>query len=126
MMGVVGSSAATRGSAGFLPPGAGMGPQLILLGMVFAQLADAASFLVAVTRHGIAHEANGVAAALYRLGGVDAVLLAKGAVILIAIGILVFAAHRFRLVLVMGGATATSLGILGFVTNTWSMAILGG
>jgi hypothetical protein len=27
-------------------------------------------------------------------------------------------------VMVMGGAVATSLGLLGFVANTWSMAIL--
>jgi hypothetical protein len=102
-----------------------MGPHLILIGMVVAQLADAATFVVAVTRFGITHESNGVAAALYRLGGLDAVLLAKGAVIVLAIGILVFAAHRLPRVLVMGGAAATSLGLLGFITNTWSMAILG-
>jgi hypothetical protein len=103
-----------------------MGPHLIILGMVVAQLADATSFVVAVTRFGITHEANGIAAALYHLGGLDAVLIAKGAVIVVAIMILVLAAHRFRRVLVMGGAAATSLGLLGFITNTWSMAILGG
>lgn len=102
-----------------------MGPHTILVGMAFAQLADAVSFTVVVSRFGITGEANDIAAALYRLGGVDAVLLAKGAVIVIAIGILVLAAHRFGRLLVMGGATATSLGLLGFITNTWSMAILG-
>jgi hypothetical protein len=103
-----------------------MGPHLIILGMVLSQLADAASFVVAVTRFGITYESNDIAATLYRLGGMEAVLLGKGAVILVAIVILVLAAHRFRRVLVMGGAAATSLGLLGFITNTWSMAILGG
>ena len=102
-----------------------MGPHFIILGMVVSQLADAATFVVAVTRFGITHEANGIAATLYRVGGIDAVLLAKGSVILVAILILVFAAHGYRRLLVMGGAAATSLGLLGFLTNTWSMAILG-
>lgn len=101
-----------------------MGPHLIILGMVVAQLADAASFVVAVMRFGISHEANGVAVTLYRAGGLDAVLLAKGVVIVLAIGILVLAAHRYRKVLVMGGAAATTLGLLGLLFNTWSMAIL--
>jgi hypothetical protein len=96
-----------------------MGPHLIILGMVLSQLADAASFVVAVTRFGITYESNDIAATLYRLGGMEAVIL-------VAIVILVLAAHRFRRVLVMGGAAATSLGLLGFITNTWSMAILGG
>ena len=103
-----------------------MTPHLILVGVVVSQLADAVSFAFAVTRFGIAHEANAIAATLYQRGGIDAVLLAKGAVILVCISILVMAAHRFRKVLVMGGAAATSLGLLGFVTNTWSMVILGG
>ena len=103
-----------------------MTPHLILVGMVVSQLADTVSFAAAVTRFGIAHEANAIAATLYQRGGIDAVLLAKGAVILVCIWLLVVAAHRFRKVLVMGGAAATSLGLLGFVTNTWSMVILGG
>src|SRR5688572_20054253 len=102
-----------------------MTPHVILVGMVVSQLADTVSFVFAVTRYGIAHEANAVAAILYQRGGIDAVLLAKGAVILVCISILVMAADRFRKVLVMGGAAATSLGLLGFVTNTWSMVILG-
>ena len=103
-----------------------MTPHLILAGMVLSQLADTVSFAVAVTRFGIGHEANAIAATLYQRGGIDAVLLAKGAVILACIWILVMAAHRFRKVLVMGGAAATSLGLLGCLTNTWSMVILGG
>jgi hypothetical protein len=101
-----------------------MGPHFILVGMVFAQLADAVSFAMAVARFGIQHEANGIATALYRLGGLDAVLAAKGAAIVLLVALLVLAAHRFRRVMVMGGAVATSLGLLGFLANTWSMAIL--
>jgi hypothetical protein len=102
-----------------------MGPHLILLGMVVSQLADAASFFVAVSRFGIAHESNGMAAALYHLGGLNAVLVAKGVAIVAMLTILPAAAHRYPRVFFMGGAVATSLGLLGFITNTWSMAILG-
>jgi hypothetical protein len=100
-----------------------MGPHLILLWMVVAQLADAATFAIAVGRVGIQNEANAFAATLYAFGGIDAVLIVKGVAIIAAIAILVVAASRYRRVLVLGGAAATSLGILGFVTNTWALAL---
>ena len=52
-------------------------------------------------------------------------LLAKAAAILLSLAILVLAAHRFPRLLFMGGAAATSLGLLGFATNTASILILG-
>jgi len=48
----------------------------------------------------------------------------KAAVLLVTIGLLLVASYRFPRLLVWGGAAATSLGLLGFLTNTASIAIL--
>jgi hypothetical protein len=98
---------------------------LILLGILVAQLADAATFAVAVVRHGIGIEDNHLAATLYSLSGLDGVLLAKLLALLTVIGLLVATATRYPRLLVLGGATATSIGLLGFATNTASLLILG-
>ena len=97
----------------------------ILTAMVLAQLADAFTFTMGVGQFGIQLESNGIAATLYRVSGLDGVLLAKAAAILLSLAILVLAAHRFPRRLFMGGAAATSLGLLGFATNTLSILILG-
>ncbi len=99
--------------------------RFILFGLVLAQLADAATFLVGVTRFGIGLESNGFAAGIYHLGGVDAVLLLKGAVIVITTTLLAYTAPRYPRLLVWGGATATSMGLLGFAANTTSLMLLG-
>ena len=96
----------------------------ILTASVLAQLADAMTFTFGVGQFGIALESNSVAVLLYRAGGLDGVLLAKGAAILLSLAILVLAAYRFPRLLFFGGATATSLGLLGFATNTLSILIL--
>ncbi len=101
------------------------GARFILFGVVLAQLADAFTFTLGVSRFGIGIESNGLAALLYRSAGLDGVLLVKAAVLLTAIGLLVLAATRFPRLLVWGGAAATSLGMLGFATNTASILILG-
>lgn len=98
--------------------------RVILFGLVLAQLADAFTFTIGVSRFGIGLESNGLAAALFHAGGLAGVLLAKAAVLLVAIGLLVVAAHRFPRLLVWGGAAATSLGLLGFATNTASILLL--
>jgi len=98
--------------------------RIILLGVLIAQLADAATFVLGVSRFGIGVESNGLAAELYRAGGLDAVLRAKLAVILVAIILLAGTAARYPRLLVWGGATATSLGLLGFLTNTASILLL--
>ena len=120
--------------SGHGPPGTtGTGPALlaavptapfILTGMVLAQLADAFTFTMGVGQFGIHLESNGIAATLYRATGLDGVLLAKAAAILFSLAILVLAAHRFPRLLFMGGAAATSIGLLGFATNTLSILIL--
>ena len=98
--------------------------RIILFGLVLAQLADALSFTVGVSRFGIDLESNGFAAALYHSSGLDGVLLAKLAVIVTTIGLMVVAAHRFPRLLTWGGAAATSLGLLGFAANAASIALL--
>jgi hypothetical protein len=99
--------------------------RLILFGITLAQLADALSFTVGVSRFGIGLESNGLAAQLFHAGGLDAVLMAKGAVLVSILALLVATAHRFPRLLVWGGAAATSLGLLGFAANTASLMILG-
>ena len=100
--------------------------RLILFGLVLAQLADALTFTIGVSRFGIGLESNGMAVGLYRSAGLDGVLLAKGAAVLAAIAVVTIAADRFPRLLVWGGAAATSLGLLGFATNTATIVILGG
>jgi len=98
--------------------------RFILFGLVVAQLADAFTFTYGVARFGIHLESNGIAAGLFHLGGLDAVLLAKGAVIVATTTLLAFTADRFPRLLVWGGATATSMGLLGFAANTASISLL--
>jgi hypothetical protein len=99
--------------------------RVILFGLVVAQLADAVTFMVGVSRFGIGLEGNGIAVALYRAAGLDGVLLVKAWVVLLCIALLLIAAVRFPRLLVWGGAAATSLGLLGFAANTASILILG-
>jgi len=99
--------------------------RVILFGLVVAQLADAVTFMVGVSRFGIGLESNWFASALYGAGGLDAVLLAKGWVLMWSIGMLLLAARRFPRLLVWGGAAGTSLGLLGFAANTTSILLLG-
>ncbi len=98
--------------------------RFILFGAVLAQLADALTFTVGVSRFGIGLESNGLAASLFQVGGLDLVLVAKAAVLVSVIGILVIAAPRFPRLLVWGGAAATSLGLLGFAANSASILLL--
>ena len=97
--------------------------RFILLGLVVAQIADAVTFSIGVTRLGIEYEANGIAAELFRLGGMDAVLVFKAAAIVTIVCFLALTAQRFPRVLYYGGAAATSLGLLGFVANTTSVLL---
>ena len=114
----------TRGSGLASAPGV-FTAQFILFGMVLAQLADAVTFTIGVSRFGIGLESNGIASALHHASGLSGVLLAKLAVILIGIALLVTSVNRFPRLLVWGGAAGTTVGLLGFVANSWSMAILG-
>jgi len=98
--------------------------RIILFGLVLAQLADALTFTIGVSRFGIELESNGFAAMLYRSSGLDGVLFAKLVVLVTTIGLMILAAHRFPRLLIWGGAAATSLGLLGFATNATTIALL--
>jgi hypothetical protein len=99
--------------------------RFILFGLAAAQLADAMSFTFGVSRSGIDLESNGLAVGLYRAGGLSTVLALKGLVVVGTIALLVSLAGRFPRLLVWGGATATSFGLIGFLSNTASMMLLG-
>jgi len=94
--------------------------------LVLAQLADALTFTLGVSRFGIGLESNGLAVGLYRAAGLDGVLVAKGAAVLAALAIVTYAVDRFPRLVVWGGAVATSVGLLGFVANTASILVLAG
>ena len=98
--------------------------RFILFGLVLAQLADALTFTIGVSRFGISLESNGIAAALYQTSGLDGVLVVKASVLLATLGLLVATAHRFGRLFMWGGAMATSLGLLGFAANATSILIL--
>lgn len=100
--------------------------RVILFGIVVAQLADALTFTVGVSRFGIGIESNGVAALLYQSAGLSGVLMVKGAVLLLTIALLVNTVTQFPRLFVWGGAAATSFGLLGFAANSMSMALLAG
>jgi hypothetical protein len=100
--------------------------RLILFGIALAQLADALTFTIGVSRWGIELESNGIAAWLFTTFGLSGVLLTKLAVLLVTLALLVATAGRFPRLLVWGGATATSVGLLGFATNAATIALLSG
>lgn len=99
--------------------------RFILFGLVLAQLADAFTFMLGVSRFGIGLESNGIAVHVYHAGGLDAILLLKGAVIVVTTTLLAYTAPHFPRLLVWGGATATSLGLIGVAANTTSLMLLG-
>ena len=96
----------------------------MLLFLVLVQLADAVTFTLGVDLHGIGLESNGIAVAAYHWAGVNGVLLMKLGVILVVLGILVYASQRFPRLLVWGAAAATAMGLLGVLTNVGSLLIL--
>ena len=99
-------------------------PRFILFGLVLAQLGDAFTFTLGVSRFGIGLESNGFATALYQSSGLDGVLIVKAVVLLVTLSLLVATADRFGRLLVWGGAAATSLGLVGFAANTTSILLL--
>ena len=98
--------------------------RVILFGVALAQLTDALTFTIGVSRFGIGLESNAIATWLHGIGGLDAVLLAKGGVLVGTIGLLVATASRFPRLLIWGGASATAIGLLGFAANSASILLL--
>ena len=93
--------------------------------LLLVQLLDAATFALGVDLYGIRLESNGLAVAIYHHAGIDGVLFAKLAVILVVLGTLVWAARPFPRLLVWGAAAATAVGLLGVLANVGSLLILG-
>lgn len=100
--------------------------RLVLAGLLVAQLADAVSFAIGISRVGISAEANGWMRILYDTGGLPAVMALKGGAILLSLAIVVLAGRRYPRVVILGCATATSLGLLGAFSNTVAIALAGG
>lgn len=98
--------------------------RFILFMVVLAQLADAFTFTIGVSRFGIELESNGIASGVFHAGGFAAILSLKGAVLVATVCLLAATAVRFPRLLMWGGATATSLGLLGFAANTTSILLL--
>jgi hypothetical protein len=98
---------------------------LVLAALVAARLADAVTFRLAVEAVGIEAEVNGPAQLVFRAGGADAVAAMKGALIALWVVGLALSASRFPRLLMFGGATATSVGAVGAVANTWALLQVG-
>jgi len=98
-------------------------PRWLLTAVVLAQLADAATFAVWVAIHGPTGEANAFALIAYEWFGTEGIFALKGAGILIMLGLLVTAGGRFRRFFLMGAATATSIGLLGVLTNSAALLL---
>lgn len=104
----------------------GMTLRVVLPLLLFAQLADAASFMVGVHLLGIGAEANGMARLAYEAGGPNGVILLKGTGILLTLAILIYSAPRFPRMALLGASLALTFGVLGALTNAVSIAIAHG
>jgi len=103
--------------------GASTQARAMLAFLVLAQLADAGTFLLWVSANGVLGEANPFAVVAYERLGIEGLLVLKGVAILAVLALLVASAGRFQRVFHMGSATATSLGLLGVVTNVTALLV---
>lgn len=110
-----------------MPPNFTPLPRLVrlsLLLVVFAQLGDAITFALGSQMIGIRYESNGLVTTVYRHAGLDAVLLLKGAAILLTLAVLTILARRLPRAFAIGAVVATGLGLLGLFSNTTTVASL--
>lgn len=98
--------------------------RVLLAILLFAQLADAATFSVAIPILGISVESNGLAALVYHWQGMGGVLAMKGAAIVLTLGLLIVVWPRAPRIFYIGGATGTTVGAFGAVTNVAALLIL--
>ena len=87
--------------------------RIILFGLVLAELTDALTFTIGVSRFGIGLESNGFAATMFQSGGLASVLVLKGGVLLATIAILVATAEDFPRLLVWGARPRRASASLG-------------
>jgi len=92
--------------------------------LLVAQLADAATFSVAIPVLGIGVESNALASLMYHWQGMGGVLALKGAAILLTLGLLIVAWPRAPRIFYIGGATGTTVGAIGALSNVTALLIL--
>jgi len=98
--------------------------RVLLAILLVAQLADAATFSVAIPILGIGVESNGLAALMYHWQGMGGVLALKGAAIVATLGLLIVAWPRAPRIFYIGGATGTTVGAIGALSNVTALLIL--
>ena len=109
-------------AAGLVVSRAASVPVLRLLTLALAQALDLVTFVIMIERHGLEAEANPLVTSLFLIHGLQAVVVAKFALI-IAIGALSIAAFAKRRVgawRMVGGlplALAITAGLVGGITN---------
>ena len=101
-----------------------MRARVLLAILLVAQLADAATFSVAIPILGIGVESNGLAALMYHWQGMGGVLALKGAAIVATLGLLIVAWPRAPRIFYIGGATGTTVGAIGALSNVTALLIL--
>lgn len=100
-----------------------------VLTMTVAQLLDLATFAQMIDRVGPAAEANPLVAAMFDLGGMPAVAIAKVVLLAIVAGVVAWLANRpaSRLATALVGiviAAGIAAGIVGGATNTAAIGLL--
>lgn len=101
-----------------------MRARALLTILLVAQLADAATFSVAIPLLGIGVESNPLAALVYHWQGMGGVLALKGAAIVITLALLVLVSERSPRIFYVGGAAGTTVGAFGAFTNGLAVFVL--
>ncbi len=96
----------------------------ILFVVVAAQVADAISFAIGVSRLGIGVEGNPLMRAAHDVSGTAGVLGIKTLAIAVVLAMLISAGDRFPRFATIGSYVAIVLGLLGAVINTTVMILL--
>lgn len=96
----------------------------IIFVVVLAQVADAISFAIGVSRLGIGVEGNPLMRAAHDVGGTVGVLGIKGIAITLVLAMLVTAGPRFPRFATLGSYVAIGLGLFGAVMNAAVMFLL--
>ena len=73
---------------------------------------------------GIGVESNGLAALMYHWQGMGGVLALKGAAIVATLGLLIVVWPRAPRIFYIGGATGTTVGAIGALSNVTALLIL--
>src|SRR5262245_34028524 len=88
-----------------------------LLGVGAAQASDAITFVRLLVEHGVAAEANPVAASLAGAGLLPLLLLAKVAAVALVVAAVLYGARRYPLASAVVVTIAVAAGLLGATSN---------